>query len=95
MRLLPKPIVALLNEVRQHRKSVRGCFTCGTTQRHQEVAPAYREKGETGEGGVKHGFRYDVAGHFRRLSAGRLIWVRPHQRGLAHELYVPSVRKVE
>jgi hypothetical protein len=60
-----------------------------------EVAPAYREKGETGDGSAKHGFRYDVAGHFRRLSAGRLIWVRPHQRGLAHELYVPSVRKVE
>ena len=25
----------------------------------------------------------------------RLIWVRPHQRGLAHELYIPSVRVVE
>ena len=25
----------------------------------------------------------------------QLTWVRAHQRGLAHELYVPSVRKVE
>jgi hypothetical protein len=58
------------------------------------VAPGYRS-GEGEGSGVKHGHRYDVAGHFRRLPDGRLIWVRPHQRGLAHELYVPSVRKVE
>jgi hypothetical protein len=48
-----------------------------------EVAPAYREKGEAGDGGIKHGYRYDVAGHFRRLPNGKLTWVRAHQRGLA------------
>jgi len=59
-----------------------------------EVAPGYRSAG--GEGaGAKHGYRYDVAAHFRRLTDGWPIWVRPHQRGLAHELYMPSVRKVE
>lgn len=59
------------------------------------VAPAYRDKaGEEGGGGWKHGHLYDVRGHFRRLSDGRLIWVRPHQRGLGNALYVPSVRKV-
>ena len=58
-----------------------------------EVAPGYRGKGD-GDG-AKHGYRYDIADHFRRLADGRLIWVRAHQPGLAHELYVPSVRKVE
>lgn len=43
-----------------------------------------------------HSDRWCLPGraHFRRLPDGRLIWARPHQRGLAHELYVPSVRKV-
>jgi hypothetical protein len=40
-------------------------------------------------------YKFDVRGHFRRLSDGRLIWVRPHQRCLAHERYIPSVRRVE
>lgn len=47
----------------------------------------------TGEGS-KHGIRYDVRGHFRRLETGKTIWVRPHQRGLTNELYVPKVYKV-
>ena len=60
-----------------------------------EVAAAYRHAGEGSGQGEQHGWRYDVMGHFRRLPSGRLIWVRPHQRGLAHDLYVPSVRVVE
>lgn len=48
----------------------------------------------TGEG-AKHGIRYDVRGHFRRMADGRTTWVRSHQRGLANELYVPKVYKVE
>ena len=48
----------------------------------------------TGEG-AKHGIRYDVRGHFRRLADGRTTWVRPHQRGLVNELYVPKTYKVE
>ena len=59
------------------------------------VAPAYRGEEDAEAHGSSHGFRYDVRGHFRRLADGRLIWVRPHQRGLAHELYVPGVRAVE
>jgi len=39
------------------------------------------------------GHRFDVRAHFRRLPNGKLTWVRAHQRGLAYELYVPSVRK--
>ena len=60
-----------------------------------DVAPAYREPEGAEGAGNRHGFRYDVRGHFRRLADGRLIWVRSHQRGLAHELYVPGVRVVE
>lgn len=45
--------------------------------------------------GSKHGIRYDVRGHFRRLDTGKTIWVRPHQRGLQNELYIPKVYKVE
>jgi hypothetical protein len=49
----------------------------------------YDGNGETGTGAA-HGIRYDVRGHFRRLSNGKTTWVRPHQRGLANELYVPK-----
>jgi hypothetical protein len=45
--------------------------------------------------GTQHGIRYDVRGHFRRLATGKTTWVRPHQRGLANELYVPKVYKVD
>lgn len=48
----------------------------------------------TGEGS-KHGIRYDVRGHFRRLPTGKTIWVRPHQRGLTNELYIPKVYQVD
>lgn len=47
----------------------------------------------TGEGS-KHGIRYDVRGHFRRMDTGKTIWVRPHQRGLKNELYIPKVYHV-
>lgn len=45
--------------------------------------------------GVKHGIRYDVRGHFRHLTNGKTIWVRPHQRGLQNELYVPKTYLVD
>lgn len=60
-----------------------------------QLTGQYAERGEGGHGaGAGHTYRYDVRGHFRRLEDGRLIWVRPHQRGLANELYIPAVRKV-
>lgn len=50
----------------------------------------YDSNGEpTGEG-THHGFRYDVRGHFRKLTSGKTTWVRPHQRGLQNELYIPK-----
>lgn len=49
----------------------------------------YDSEGRTGIG-VEHGHRYDVRGHFRRLGTGQVTWVRPHQRGLKHELYIPK-----
>jgi hypothetical protein len=48
----------------------------------------------TGEGS-KHGIRYDVRGHFRRYDSGKTVWVRPHQRGLSNELYIPKQYKVD
>ncbi len=53
-------------------------------------------KGETVEtgNGTQHGIRYDVRGHFRKLESGKTTWVRPHQRGLINELYVPKVYAV-
>lgn len=48
----------------------------------------------TGEG-AKHGIRYDVRGHFRRMTNGRTTWVRPHQRGLTNDLYVPKTYVVD
>lgn len=40
--------------------------------------------------GSTHGIRYDVRGHFRRFGDGRMTWVRPHQRGVGNEVYVPK-----
>lgn len=57
--------------------------------RHEKVEGG----GSTGLG-TKHSFRYDVRGHFRRMTDGKLAWVRAHQRGLSHEFYVPNVYKV-
>lgn len=48
----------------------------------------------TGEG-AKHSIRYDVRGHFRRLTTGKTTWVRPHQRGLENELYIPKTYLVD
>ena len=49
----------------------------------------------------RHGHRYDVMGHLRfgkhKLKDGTyrhtIEWVKPHQRGLRHEHYVPAIRK--
>lgn len=40
-------------------------------------------------------FRFDVSGHFRRLSTGRAIWIRAHQRGVDHDLYKPKVYEMD
>ena len=53
------------------------------------------DKNDTLGTGSKHGIRYDVRGHFRRLTTGKTIWVRAHQRGITNELYVPKVYKVD
>lgn len=45
--------------------------------------------------GATHSIRYDVRGHFRKLPTGKTTWVRPHQRGVHNELYVPKVYKVD
>lgn len=53
------------------------------------------DKSDTSGTGSRHGIRYDVRGHFRRLADGKTIWVRAHQRGLANELYIPKIYKVD
>lgn len=45
--------------------------------------------------GSHHQIRYDVRGHFRRYDDGKTIWVRPHQRGLENEIYVPKIYRLE
>lgn len=54
-------------------------------------------KGKIATGGFKqweHSYRYDVHGHFKRFTrgrmAGRVLWCPPHQRGLKHDLYKPK-----
>lgn len=55
-----------------------------------------RYEANEGEQVGRHvGFRFDVRGHFRRLDDGRTVWVKPHQRGVHHELYKPKVYEVE
>lgn len=45
--------------------------------------------------GAAHSIRYDVRGHFRKLTTGKTTWVRPHQRGVTNELYVPKTYVVD
>lgn len=40
--------------------------------------------------GIEHGHRYDVRGHYRHLRDGRTIWIKQHQRGLKHDIYIPK-----
>ena len=49
------------------------------------------------EGIYRHQYRYDVVGHLRfqhqRIKDGHktiIEWIRPHQRGLANQLYIPK-----
>jgi hypothetical protein len=53
--------------------------------------------GQSGDGATgRHvSFRFDIRGHWRRLTDGRTIWVRAHQRGLANELYKPKTYRVD
>lgn len=85
------PADAKVNRSRESKgkKPFDDYYLCRLVTRREQ------EGGETTGAGSGPGHRFDVRGHFRRLPGGRLTWVRPHQRGLAHELYVPSVRKVE
>lgn len=55
----------------------------------------YDSNGNEHPTGVKQSIRYDVRGHFRRLENGKTTWVRPHQRGLQNELYVPKTYLVD
>ena len=45
-----------------------------------------------------HSFRYSVRGHFRRYEkgrmAGRICWVKAHERGLQNQLYRPKGYRV-
>lgn len=46
--------------------------------------------------GTQHGFIYDVRGHFRKLTSGKTIWVRPHQRRLhSGGPYIPKTYIVD
>ncbi len=52
--------------------------------------------GGAGDPSGRHvSFRFDVRGHFRRLTDGRTVWIRPHQRGVEHEMYKPKAYRVE
>lgn len=55
----------------------------------------YEQDEDSAGSGTSHSFRYDVRGHFRRLPDGRLTWVRPHQRGLTHDLYKPKAYRAD
>ena len=53
------------------------------------------DKVDPTQNGAKHSIRYDVRGHFRRLTTGKTTWVRPHQRGIENELYIPKTYLVD
>jgi hypothetical protein len=61
-------------------------------------AKSRHESGGGGGVGAKHGFRYDVRGHFAHFKkgklAGRVIWIPAHQRGITHETYRPKIYRI-
>jgi hypothetical protein len=44
--------------------------------------------------GTKHGYQYDVRGHFKHFKQGKMkgkiLWCPPHRRGLANTVYRPK-----
>lgn len=71
---------------------------CGHSVQSSEVhwllMKKYRADTEISVGGYHHRFRYDVRGHFKSFTKGRMtgrvLWCPSHQRGLANEIYRPS-----
>ncbi|MDP2662032.1 MAG: hypothetical protein Q8R28_15010 [Dehalococcoidia bacterium] len=67
------------------------------------VKPQFRRAMDTEGEGTQHGYRYDVIGHLRFGRHPRadgtysqtIEWVKPHQRGLANELYIPATHYVK
>ena len=67
-----------------------------------QVEPRFRTSGSDvvmeGQQSFVHNIRYDVMGHLRcnrkknedGSFSNSFIWVRPHQRGLANDIYVPK-----
>lgn len=65
---------------------------------HMVMVKPKRGAAETTGTGRSHSYRYDVIGHLKlgrhHLKDGsireKVEWVRPHQRGLKNELYIPG-----
>ena len=67
-----------------------------------QVEPRFRTDGNDesmpGQQRFTHNIRYDVMGHLRCIqkknedgtTSNSFVWVRPHQRGLANDIYVPK-----
>jgi len=67
-----------------------------------QVEPRFRTSGSDdameGQQRFTHNIRYDVMGHLRCIrrknedgtTSNSFVWVRPHQRGLANDIYVPK-----
>jgi len=67
-----------------------------------QVEPRFRTSGADdvmeGQQRFTHNIRYDVMGHLRCIqrqnedgtTSNSFVWVRPHQRGLANDIYVPK-----
>jgi hypothetical protein len=75
--------------IRDGKKPLEDYYLCRVSRERSAA-------GEAGEATGRHvSFRFDVRGHFRRLPDGRTVWIRPHQRGVEHELYKPKAYRVE
>jgi hypothetical protein len=93
----------IIVEVAESRQVIRAAKRRGERPRPWHVVTVkptrYAEDADDeGGSGRSHGYRYDVRGHLRvgRHKRGdgtyreRIEWVRPHQRGLKHTLYIPK-----
>ena len=85
--VVPKPVSR-----QQRRRAARKQHTTNPVTYVIHADPALVPVQPTTGRGTIHSVRYDVRGHWR-LRNGKLSWIRPHQRGLANERYVPRNRR--
>lgn len=96
MKLVPEPLPRNVRRRLERKQQPNPWYVVAA----DDPSPRYPARPD-GQPGSRHGYRYDVIGHFRvrqyELPDGTMrskrSWVRAHQRGLRHTRYIPATRR--